>query len=70
MGATHLDEEEAVRLGMERARADLLARLGQEGRVLEEKVLHERLDNGKVYLKIHFNAVENIAVPQPILQGE
>ncbi|MDN4594801.1 sporulation protein YqfD [Polycladomyces subterraneus] len=65
-----LTREEAVRLGMERARDDLLTRLGHDGRVLEEKVLHERLDNGKVYLKIHFNAVENIAVPQPILQGE
>jgi similar to stage IV sporulation protein len=65
-----LTKEEAIRLGMERARADLLARLGQDGKVLEEKVLHERLDNGKVYLKIHFDAIENIAVPQPILQGE
>jgi similar to stage IV sporulation protein len=65
-----LTQDEAVRLGIERARSDLLSRLGHDGRVLEEKVLHERVDNGKVYLKIHFDAVEDIAVPQPILQGE
>lgn len=65
-----LTPEEALDLGIKQARAELLQKLGPDGRILEEKVLHQRVENGKVYLKVHFDAVENIAVPQPILQGE
>jgi similar to stage IV sporulation protein len=28
------------------------------------------VESGKVYLKVHFDAIENIALSQPILQGE
>ncbi|WP_169713670.1 sporulation protein YqfD [Paludifilum halophilum] len=62
--------KEAVAIGKERAKEDLLSRLGKEGRILEEKVLHPRVDHGKVVMKIHFDAVEDITRPQPILQGE
>ncbi|SEN04532.1 sporulation protein YqfD [Lihuaxuella thermophila] len=65
-----LTEEEAVHLGKRQAKEELLQKLGADGRILEEKVLHQRLENGKVYLKVHFDVIENIAVPQPILQGE
>ncbi|TCS94761.1 sporulation protein YqfD [Hazenella coriacea] len=65
-----LTQKEAIQLGVVRARDELVNQLGRDGRILEEKVLHQRVDNGKVYLKVHFDAVENIAVPQPILQGE
>jgi len=62
--------EEAIRLGKERARADVRERIGRDGRILMEKVLQPRVDNGKVYMKVHFDVIENIAVSQPILQGE
>ncbi|MFC4076734.1 sporulation protein YqfD [Salinithrix halophila] len=65
-----LSVREAIAIGRSRAREDLLARLGEHGRILEEKILHPRRDNGKVVLKIHFDVVEDIASPQPILQGE
>jgi similar to stage IV sporulation protein len=65
-----LTDQEAVNLGKKQAREELLHRLAPDGRILEEKVLHQRLENGKVYLKVHFDVIENIAVPQPILQGE
>jgi similar to stage IV sporulation protein len=61
---------EAVELAKQRAREELRLKLGLDGRILEEKVLHQRVDNGKVYLKMHFDVLENIAVSQPILQGE
>lgn len=65
-----LTEKEAIMIGVERAKEDLSAQLGEQGRILGEKVLHPRVDNGKVVMKIHFDAVEDIANPQPILQGE
>jgi similar to stage IV sporulation protein len=65
-----LSEKEALRLGKERARVELLSEAGQQARILGEKVLHHHVDNGKVYMKLHFDVVENIAVPQPILQGD
>ncbi len=65
-----LTPEEAIRLGKERARADVRERIGRDGRILMEKVLQPRVDNGKVYMKVHFDVIENIAVSQPILQGE
>jgi similar to stage IV sporulation protein len=65
-----LTPEEAIRLGKERARADVREKIGPDGRILLEKVLQPRVDSGKVYMKVHFDVIENIAVSQPILQGE
>jgi similar to stage IV sporulation protein len=65
-----LTPEDAVMLGKMRAREELQQRLGRNGRILEEKILHQRVENGKVNLKVHFDAIENIASIQPILQGE
>ncbi|SFJ08904.1 sporulation protein YqfD [Thermoflavimicrobium dichotomicum] len=66
----HRPLKEAIQLAIQRAKEELSINLGSEGRILTEKVLHQRIDNGKVYLKIHFDVLENIAVSQPILQGE
>jgi similar to stage IV sporulation protein len=64
------DRDEAVSLGKKRARLEMTNTIGPDGRILAEKVLHQRIDNGKVYLKIHFDVVENISQEQPILQGD
>jgi similar to stage IV sporulation protein len=61
---------EAVALGKKRSRLEMNNIIGPEGKILAEKVLHQRMENGKVYLKIHFDVVENIAQEKPILQGE
>lgn len=65
-----LGVKQAIALGKERAREDLMAKMGEDGRILGEKILHPRVVDGKVIMKIHFDAVENIAVSQPILQGD
>lgn len=65
-----LSVKQAIALGKERAKEDLLFQLGKDGRILDEKVLHPRVDNGKVVMKIHFDVVEEISVKQPVLQGE
>jgi similar to stage IV sporulation protein len=61
---------EAIQFGKEKAREELRQLVGGDGQVIEEKILHQRVENGKVYMKVHFDAIENIATPQPILQGE
>ncbi|MCH5583875.1 sporulation protein YqfD [Shimazuella sp. AN120528] len=61
---------DAIALGKKRARLEMTNTIAPEGRILGEKVLHQRIDNGKVYLKIHFDVVENIAQEKPILQGD
>jgi similar to stage IV sporulation protein len=61
---------EAIQLAKLSAKEEMMTYLGSDGKIVNEKVLHQRVDNGKVYLKIHFDVVENIAVSQPILQGE
>lgn len=65
-----LTKQDAILLGKGRAVADLRQTLGEDGKILTQKVLHQRLENGKVYLKIHFDVIENIAIPKPIIQGE
>jgi similar to stage IV sporulation protein len=61
---------EAIALGRKQARMEMIQTIGEEGRILTEKILHQRVDNGKVYLKIHFDVVENISQEKPILQGD
>ncbi|SFS82074.1 sporulation protein YqfD [Marininema halotolerans] len=65
-----LSVKDAIQVGKEQARAEILSRLGEDGRILEEKILHPSEQNGKVVMKIHFTVIENIASPQPISQGE
>ncbi len=65
-----LSEAEARSIGKRKAAEELKQTLGEDGKILVQKVLHQRSENGKVYLKIHFDAIENIAVPKPIIQGE
>lgn len=65
-----IPEKEAIALGVERAKEDLIAQMGEGSRVVDQKVLHPRVDNGKVVMKIQFDAIENISQSQPILQGD
>lgn len=62
--------KQAEQLALARVREEFRQTMGREGRILGEKILHRSVENGKVYLKIHFDVMENIAIPQPILQGE
>lgn len=58
--------EEALELGKKMARQDVLRRT-EDGRIKEEKVLHHQVDSDKVYIKIHFAVIEDIAVEQTII---
>ena len=37
---------------------------------LEKKFCTETIDNGKVTLSIHYQVIEDIAIGQPIIQGD
>lgn len=63
-----LDTAEAKAIGLERARADLISEAGKDARIVTEKILHEKSENGKVYMEVHFEVEEFIMEEQPIVQ--
>ncbi|AMM93912.1 sporulation protein YqfD [Peribacillus simplex] len=63
-------EEEAVKEGRKMAKAELEKHLDEEDEIVEEKILHESIENGKVKLSIHYQVIEDIAIGQPIIQGD
>ncbi|SEB41086.1 sporulation protein YqfD [Paenibacillus sp. GP183] len=63
--------EEAKSNGLEQAKLDLLSSLGKESRIVSEKILHQKTDNGKVYMEVLFEVEESIIEEQPIvIRGE
>ncbi|QQE73080.1 sporulation protein YqfD [Brevibacillus composti] len=62
-----LSMEEAVALGKQTAREDILRKAGGDAVIHDEKVLHVKRENGKVYLSIHFSVIEEITQEQPIV---
>lgn len=63
-----LDPEEATKIALEQARAELVAAAGPSSVWRGEKIiLHEKSDNGKVYMKVLFEIEQPIAVEQPIV---
>jgi similar to stage IV sporulation protein len=63
-------EKEAVEEGRKMAKAELKKHLDEEDEIVEEKILHESMENGKVKLSIHYQVIEDIAIGQPIIQGD
>jgi similar to stage IV sporulation protein len=62
--------KEAVTVGKEIARKEIQGKLDEFARIKDEKVLRQSIENGKVKLTILFRVIENIAVPQSIVQGD
>ncbi|WP_149093286.1 sporulation protein YqfD [Paenibacillus terrae] len=67
-----LTEAEAQNRGIEGARADILAKYGKGTKIMSQKILHEKRENGKVYMKVLFEVEQNIAEELPLVhnQGE
>lgn len=63
-------EKEAIEKGRKMARKNLEKELDTNAEIIGEKILRETIDNGKVNLSIHYQVIEDIAVGQPIIQGE
>ncbi|RXI99403.1 sporulation protein YqfD [Anaerobacillus alkaliphilus] len=63
-----VDEAKDVAILM--AREELMKKLDQDAVIKGEKVLREAITNGKVELMIHYQVIEDIALSQPIIQGD
>ncbi|MFD2672378.1 sporulation protein YqfD [Marinicrinis sediminis] len=60
--------QEAKAQGLEQARAELLSEAGEDASIVQEKLLHEKTDSGKVYMNVFFEVEQNIAKEQAIIQ--
>lgn len=63
-----LTAEEATRLGTELSRRRLLRHLDRDAEIKDEKILKKKEENGKVYMKMHYTVIEEIASEQLIFQ--
>lgn len=62
--------EQGIHVAKEMARKDIMKQLEEDATIKGEKVLQQKIQDGKLYLTIHFQVVENIVEAQPIIQGE
>ncbi|KGX88915.1 sporulation protein YqfD [Pontibacillus litoralis] len=63
-------DQQAVQLGIEQGKQELMRQLSKDSQVVQEKILHERKENGKVKLILYFKVHENIVKPHSITQGD
>lgn len=68
--AREYSKKDAVQIAKEMARNELRKKIPKDAKIIGEKILHESVDNGKVKLNIHYRVIEDIAVEQPIIQGD
>lgn len=61
---------DAVEIGKRIGREDLKKKLTHDAKILQENVLHESLDNGKVNLRIYYKVLEDITNTKTIVQGD
>ncbi|MBO8164104.1 MAG: sporulation protein YqfD [Brevibacillus sp.] len=59
--------EEAIALAKRIAQHDVLKKAGEDARIKDEKVLHTKEEDGKVYLSVHYAVIEDITEEQPIV---
>ncbi|MNV48931.1 putative stage IV sporulation protein YqfD [compost metagenome] len=67
---TTLTPAEAKQEGLARAEADIKARYGSDSVVKAQKILHEKKENGKVYMKVLFEVDERIAEELPLVYNQ
>ncbi|PZE22698.1 sporulation protein YqfD [Paenibacillus xerothermodurans] len=58
---------EARMHGLERAKSEILQAAGDNARVVSEKILHEKTENGTVYMEVLLEVEESLALEQPIV---
>jgi len=59
--------ETARELGLSQVRADIIAKYGPDAQIHDEKILHESIGNGKVYMKVLLEVEHSISEERPIV---
>lgn len=65
-----LDPDMAKSIGLMQARGDLLQKAGKNAIITDQNILHEKIEGGKVYMKVLFESEQNIATERNIIQGD
>lgn len=65
-----MEAEQARKIALAQARRELSRTTPPKTKIIDEKVLHESAENGKVKLTLYYSVLENIATKQPISQGD
>lgn len=65
-----LTEEQAIQLAIQLSREDMRRNIHPNSEIKAENVLRKRIENGKVYIKMHYTVIEEIASEQLIIQGD
>ncbi|GAX91517.1 sporulation protein YqfD [Effusibacillus lacus] len=60
-----LTEEQAKAEALKIAGADIMAKIGENGRITSQKILHQRIEHGNLYTKVLSEVLEDIGKPQP-----
>ncbi|WP_440895880.1 sporulation protein YqfD [Amphibacillus sp. Q70] len=63
-------EDQAIAIGLQQARQNLLRNLGQTTSIIDEKILHQTTESGKVNLHVYFTVKENIVNTIDMNQGD
>ncbi|MGP4107232.1 sporulation protein YqfD [Virgibacillus sp. L01] len=63
-------KKDAINIGIEQAKNELMLRLGPDAKIVSEKILHETIENGKVKLILYMAVEENIVKEESIDQGD
>jgi similar to stage IV sporulation protein len=62
--------KDAKMIGLTQARTDIVMKSGDNAHIHDEKILHEKIEGGKVYMKVLFEVEQEISTELLIIQGE
>lgn len=65
-----LTEKQAKEVALEMTKKDLMRQLPNDAEIKGKKILHEKIDNGKVNVAIHYQVIEEVSTEQPIIRGD
>lgn len=65
-----LTVEQAKKLAIKLTEKDLKKQLPNDAEIKGKKILHEKIQNGKVNVAIHYQVIEDITQEQPIIRGD
>lgn len=66
----NIEVKDAKSIGLSQARADIVMKSSENARIHNEKILHEKIEGGKVYMKVLFEVEQEISTELLIIQGE